>query len=450
MMTLLNPFRKTVFLLSVLVTSMTVLSCEEDIPEECGDISFAVETDDGTNNYTFKLENVTVSDIQWFIDEQINEDETGESFTVELTPGTYSVCVSAFSEACGEILNFCTEIVVEAEGQQDDCPTIEFEYDKTAEGSYVFELDNQDATSVVWKVNDDIVGQEARLEKDLPAGTHEVCVTATFESCDTEVTSCQTIVIEGNGVDCPEEVTFEYAGNDENHYVFELVNEGAASVEWLINEDVIATEEGFEKHFDPGTYEVCVIATFDGCESALTSCQTIVVEEECPEIRFGTNYDESTGMYEFVLGLDDQPTSIKWTVNGDIVGDDDFLEKDFEPGTYEVCVTATFENCLDAITYCETITVEDDEEGCPEMYFVYQAADNGEYHFIADFLGIENLEWYGWFINDDLVEDEGTINNGDNNFIHTFDEPGTYTVCIMTETPECPAGTSFCKEIIIE
>ena len=68
----------------------------------------------------------------------------------------------------------------------------------------------------------------------------------------------------------------------------------------------------------------------------------------------------------------------------------------------------------------------------------------------ADFEGINTIEVYEWFIDDELVDSEGINNNGDNQLSLENLEPGTYEICTFYETPVCPLGVSFCQEIVIE
>lgn len=97
-----------------------------------------------------------------------------------------------------------------------------------------------------------------------------------------------------------------------------------------------------------------------------------------------------------------------------------------------------------SFTSCE---VEDDNQNpsCPELSFKQDGKK-----LVADFEGLENIRVYEWFINDELVETEDSAQQRDNVLDLTNYNPGTYTVCLKAETPDCPNGTEFCKEIRIE
>jgi len=412
--------------------------------EDCPEIGFEKSVNDN-GVYLFDLTNEGAIDVLWTVNGDTVSRET--RLEKELQPGANEVCVIATFENCASGVSYCEVVTVDEVAEE--CPEVSFEYATKDNGLYVFELINENPTSVLWTLNGDTVSRELALEKELSAGAYEVCVYATFENCESGVTYCESIEVAET---CPEDVKFGYDLTASGSYVFTILNEDATIVEWLLDGQVVGTGKTIEKDLGPGTYSMCVIANFENCSITLEYCEDIVIAEDCPEVRFGTN-NSGNGAYEFVLGNTDGLTTVIWEVNGDIVGQQSTLEKTFDPGTFEVCVTATYENCPSGVTYCETITVEDEgSAGCPDMFFAYDEDPDvpNKYRFYADFMGIENLEWYGWYVDGVPMEDEGTINEGDNYFEFTFNEPGTHEVCILTETPDCPSGASYCKEIVIE
>ena len=446
-MTYLNHFRKFPFLIAVIALSFTLFSCEDEIiPEECDAISISASLQ-SDGSYLIKVDSsILFSEFVWTLDTIDLEDITTDSFERLLNPGEYELCVTATSESCEASVNACITFTVEDTGNgEEECPEVEYQLEVSDSGLHIFELINEDAVSVLWTVDGDTVSQELAIEKDFPAGEYEVCVIATFENCESGVTYCETITVEE---ECPL-LSFEVAIDDNGKYVIDVIDEGPVSVLWTVNGDTVGTGSTIEKEFTAGEYEVCVVGTFEGCSSILSHCETFEIEEECPEIRYSVNSDNND--YEFELNVTDDLKTVKWTINEDTVGHEYLLQKALEPGTYEVCVTATYTDCPSGVSYCSEITVEEEaESGCPEMYFAYQSDGSNKYYFFADFEGIENLEWYGWYVDGALIEDEGTLNEGDNHLEFTFNEPGTHEVCIFTETPECAAGTSYCVDIEIE
>ena len=124
------------------------------------------------------------------------------------------------------------------------------------------------------------------------------------------------------------------------------------------------------------------------------------------------------------------------------------LERAFANGMYNVCAEYLSNFCFQEIEFCQSLEVFiPNEDDCPEMFFAFENVQENTYRFFADFIGIENLDWYGWFVDGTLIEEEGLLNGGDNQFEFTFNEPAIHSVCIFTETPDCPSGAEFCVEI---
>ncbi len=178
-----------------------------------------------------------------------------------------------------------------------------------------------------------------------------------------------------------------------------------------------------------------------------------VTTDNCPELAF-ESIRENTHTYLFEADFRAKDSiTYGWYIDGALVeregsnveNSDHKLLWQFDEGTYEVCIKTETPECPEGTSFCRELVIDPKNDKCPEMAF----RRDGDYLF-ADFEGIDRLQWYGWFIDDKLVEDEGILNNGDNKLRLGDLEPGVYEICIMTETPECPRGTFFCKEIKIE
>ncbi|MEQ9403602.1 MAG: hypothetical protein RIM99_08460 [Cyclobacteriaceae bacterium] len=85
-------------------------------------------------------------------------------------------------------------------------------------------------------------------------------------------------------------------------------------------------------------------------------------------------------------------------------------------------------------------------EGCPELFFETEKISQFNYTFTADFPGIENLSSYEWLIDGEVVEIDGTANQGDNLLTESLGF-GLHEICIRAENPECALGTEYCRTI---
>ncbi len=280
--------------------------------------------------------------------------------------------------------------------------------------------------------------------------------------------SCGEDAITTNSTDdCPEMAfTYTNAGSD---YYFEADFPGMENLSWYgwtINDDLVDQEgtnvEGddvLEADFSAsGTYEVCLITETPECPLGASYCQTIEIEggtdpdpsTGCPEMTLV--YTESPTEHQFAVSFpnEDGPEIVFWSVNGTYVGDGLTYTANFsEAGTYEVCAGIETAECPMGEFVCHTVVVEGGEDpvdGCPEIEITY-SQDGSDFQFTANYEG--SLDWYGWTVNGDIVEEEGTINNGDDILTYSFNSIGTYAVCIIHESATCPTLTE-CIDVTIE
>ncbi len=447
------------------------------IEEACLEPEFHTEAiDPFTFVFTADFEGIEETLYTWYVDGDSIETESMDTDRTHIfdyqfdEEGLHEVCIVATSECTDHQVSYCEEIAV---GREDsDCPELHFGVDITDNGHlFTAEFDGMDSIAYTWYVNGNEVDKENfeghdtdhKLLKALEPGTHVVCIAAEIDNCE-EVEFCEEIVVEGHG--CVEELHFTSTQEGEYTYLFEADFEGKEGVpyKWYINEDVVDKEnyEGYDNDhllrwtFGSGEYHVCIVSYQDNCES-VEFCETLFFEEECPDLHFTATAD---GEFAYLFEADfegKENTSYKWYINEDLVDKENYDGHDtdhelywqFSPGEYSVCIVVETDRC-EFVEFCETIIIEGDQTSCPELTFTYDQTGDSTYVFVADFPGIDTLEWYGWFVDGVLVDEEGTMNSGDNTLEYTFDDAGEHRVCIMTETPDCPAGVEYCKEIWVE
>ncbi|MCX2744405.1 hypothetical protein OO013_11035 [Mangrovivirga sp. M17] len=175
----------------------------------------------------------------------------------------------------------------------------------------------------------------------------------------------------------------------------------------------------------------------------------------CPQLSYSIRTDSAFN-YTFIADfpLKDSIPGYQWYINGEFIENDGIeyqgdnqLSKTFEPGEYSVCIAAITDQCMEGTQYCDTIFVKDP---CPQLFFNITDSTNNNYTFSADFTRMDSTT-YNWelYQNGDLLASEFEDGTGDNQFFFQF-MPGTYNMCMKAETPECPQGTSYCKEIVVQ
>ena len=291
-----------------------------------------------------------------------------------------------------------------------------------------------------------------------------------LQSCEEEepITQCSEIQIESKKVSAN---TYAFSAKREN------VKE-SDTYQWSINDSIIRQDTSTLRFtFEvSGTYTVCVLQETPECPKAVRACTEVTVEVpvtpnppavDCPDVEFEVKSQEESGVVSFYKQLSDEDIKnehvFEWFIddtliesegtfkNGEFIPGDGKFEYQFEVGeedqVYKVCLGIETPDCPQSVVYCKEVTIKGKSEPvgeCPDLNF-----DRDGDFLYADFKGIDNLEWYGWYLNDELLENEGTNHNGDNKFSLEGWNPGSYNICLRTETPDCDQAL-FCKSIRIE
>ncbi len=236
--------------------------------------------------------------------------------------------------------------------------------------------------------------------------------------------------------------------------------------EWFVNDSLVDSELVFNDRdnmyvgfFEAGSYEVCIKSETPECPEGTSFCKTITIKEvddKCLEVSFNAEeniVDQNTNVasYTFTPDLDgiEGITNFQWLINDQEVQsngvDQSYSERLKLCNIYEVCLKVATENCPEGVTYCETIDLSCEEE-CPEVSFeIEQDGNSFGYNFYPSFFeGIDDptttLEWY-----DNEVYLGKSSEFPHNNPFYTQLEQGSYLICLVVKTKNCPEGRKWCK-----
>lgn len=274
-----------------------------------------------------------------------------------------------------------------------------------------------------------------------------MCAMLGFSSCVTE----DDLVVETP--DCPE-VTFSRDGNT-LFANFDGIEE-IVRYDWFVDGE-FAESEGTSVDGDnqfslenlaPGNREICTLYETPDCPLGVSFCLDIFIESEesaeCIKPAFSRDGDTLFASFEGIENVQ----VYEWRVDGQFIesdgvnGDNQFSLGNLTSGTYEICTFYETPDCPLGVSFCLDIIIESE---CLDLAF----SRDGDTLF-ADFEGIDTVAFYEWQINGNPTEAEGTANNGDNQLSIADLPAGTYDICIAYESPECPTGSTFCEQIIIE
>ncbi len=255
---------------------------------------------------------------------------------------------------------------------------------------------------------------------------------------------------------CPV-VSFEYEQISLFNYVFEAELDDPDSVftfEWYVDDHMVGSKPRLDKFLYPGEYEICLKSGTPDCQRE-PFCESLEVKDLCPTPSF-----ESEGLhdtlfqwqanfegremisYRWVLYRDDQPVKEKEVGPGS--EDHTFSYPKDTAGFYTLCIKSNWEGC-EPSSFCRNFLV-----GCPELFYrVEKEPDSNEYHFIADFRGV-NFIGYSW-----IVEKDGEfffevpVLPGGSNIMSKEFPPGAYEVCLTAEPESCENRVYYCGDRIV-
>jgi len=364
-----------------------------------------------------------------------------------------------------------TLIFSSCEDKDDDlvvCPELFFEITQENDFTYIFEADfeNRDSLSYEWYIDGEFIANENssrdtiatahQLYRQFEEGTYAVCIKAETPDCPNGMTFCKEITIgDSNDLGCAD---LWYSNDGDYLYADYRGAKDDALYTWYVNGEEISpfpnprdnTSKFPLEKLDSGAYKICVTSRIEGCDAISEFCEEVIIEnkdKDCPELTLSRDGDY---LYADYRGADDT-TIYSWFVNGQETNDSTrkFPLIQVDAGTYRICVTSRIDGC-DAISETCKEVIIDDTSDCPELFFEAIKENPNYYSFIADFEGRDALT-YEWFINGEYIDSDGVNSTtlADHRLEYQFGA-GTYEICIMAETPDCPKGIRFCKTIEIE
>jgi len=349
-------------------------------------------------------------------------------------PGTYTACLAAWAwntqtqDTCWA--DHCETIVITGPDPCDQLQACILPIDQD-NGNFLFENCSTAPTGAVfeWTFGDGTgtAGYHVEHHYDQP-GTYTVCLLATWGNCAEN--ACITVVVENNASPCDQlnagfQVTvdgpvaiFHTGSNSNQHYI------------WYFGDGTSGDgPQPVHTYSAPGTYTACLAVwawdpqTQDTCWA--DHCETVVITGTDPCDQLNTCFipnDFGNGTW-FFDNCTSGPigTQYSWSFGDGTNNTVTHAEHHYDqPGTYTVCLTAYWQNCVDST--CTTITVPDSSP-CDELTAGFEASSAGlGVNFANDAI---ELSWtYLWQFGD------GTTGSGPNPY-HTYPGSDSYTVCLL-------------------
>ncbi|MBK8499015.1 MAG: PKD domain-containing protein [Flavobacteriales bacterium] len=400
-----------------------------------------------------------------------------QPFHTYAAPGTYEVClyaISVYNTGSGILLTcadtLCAPVVIE--GVNDPCDGLDASFwagnNGGNPGSIFYSASSGLGPHWLWSFGDGTYSDNG------PQGTHSYMAPGTYELCLTvwawvpstqdtcSETTCQTVVIEGNGNTCDDLLVEFTSSTTPNGTQFTSVTVGAGvQTTWAWNFGDGSSGSGpnpFHNYSTPGTYQVCVTVTsFYEVNGQLITCVDEYCNEVviggggniCDELNAGFTWNGGISGVQFSNGTTGTgfQTTWAWTFgDGGTSTDAQPFHTYTAAGVYQVClvVVSMYETSAGIITCASDFCAEVEVSGvgpCNSLNacFAVVEVDNNSFIFENCTTPSTNIQ-YVWSFGD------GTSESGAN-ADHSYAAPGTYTVCLTAYWENCIDSTCVTIEV---
>ena len=455
---------------------LSTMNCEDEyceeivIPEPCTGLEITLES---------IIDPATIIEIAWLLEtiEGIDIDEgaieivlggaTGE-ISLCIPDGCYSMTLTGPEDFSFDIIILLMELaelpidpvsialddstlVVEFAINSDcknevECPDQLWSGPTETCGCYAFEVGSAaDSPQVSWYFGEDGPYFEGHFADYCweENGTYTVTAVYSSETCPQETYTTE-VVVDCFGNDC--ELDVEYEQNDCGQGVYEVVEAPEnASIWWTINGDWLAeSSDVLEVNLEPGEYTICAFYETPDCPMGSEWCVEFFIDnctEPCNINVEIISSDDCTNA--FVMEAYDYPegASLVWTINGDVVDDDNYLSWDApEFGEYQICVAYETPDCPNGAFWCETFFYENCDP-CPQEIWMSEGNNCGCYEFeIGSFVEGESVTWdFG----------NGVTIEGGHYIEYCYEEDGEYIITAWYESSECEGMLYTLGEAIV-
>lgn len=273
-------------------------------------------------------------------------------------------------------------------------------------------------------------------------GTYTVCLRI-YASTGCVDSICKTITVTSVPTPtCNADFSYQVAANGTVYFNNASTTSAGPNVQyyWHFGDGMTGSaQNAVYTYTTPGTYNVCMAMFANGCMDSI--CKTVVVNFTPPppcnanfNYQLGANGNVTFTNTSSTLGTN---TQYHWDFGNGIFSTTTNASYQFQPGTYNVCLTIWNNNCADTI--CKTITIPPPTTTC-NANFNFQVGSNGTVSFTnTSTSSSSNVQYYWLFGN-------GTTSSVKNPTIG-YKANGTYNVCLKISSNGCI--DSICKTVVI-
>jgi PKD repeat protein len=360
-------------------------------------------------------------------------------------PGTYTACLLVWAwnpqtqDSC--FADHCETVVITG-GNPCDSLSACFEPIELPGGGYYFEncTGMLPGSQFFWDFGDGhgSNGLHAEHHYDQP-GTYTVCLIAEWLNCID--TTCTTIVVSGDSLCDGLAVTMSWNQGSNNSVLFSgTANFAPDGYLWDYGDGEHGYDQTVTHTYDPGTYTACFSAYLWNEQAQDTcwahTCQTVTITGGNPCDNLNAGFQVTTvGPVATFHSSNSTAQHYEWSFGDGTSGYGPMPVHTYaEPGTYTACLLAwawnpqTQDTCY--ADHCETVVIAGGDP-CDSLSACFEPIElpGGGYYF-ENCTGMLPGSQFFWDFGD------GHGSNG-LHAEHHYDQPGTYTVCLIAEWQNC-------------
>lgn len=272
-------------------------------------------------------------------------------------------------------------------------------------------------------------------------GVYYVCLTISGDGCYDVY--CDTIEVV---IDCQADFGYNLVPTTPILVQFTDLSTGFPNVwMWTFGDGTSSTEQNpVHAYPDPGSYNVCLTIFSNNSNCTDSICKTVIIPDS---VNCEAVYVYDIDPYNpLELIFTDQSTGNitdwEWDFgDGTISQEQNPVHLFPEPGEYLVCLNVsnsdTMEYCFHFI--CKTINIQDTVVCQSDFTAIADSSSNVQYLYYFNDLSAGNPDNWFWEFGDGNISHE-------QNPVHTYDDAGTYQVCLNVWNSNNPAcSDSWCK-----
>lgn len=400
--------------------------------------SFQVIPDSSGHTFTFVNTSAgTYTHVNWSFDDGTSS--TQAQPVHQYANGAYIVCLTIYDTSgtgCQAIS--CDTLIV---GPSGGC-NASFVY-STNPGSTSISFTNISSggfTNVQWAFGDGTFSSQLNPSHVYPApGNYAVCLTVSAPNTLCSSTTCDSITVPGaaacdahfNAYDTTGQVVFIPA-----------VYNQFWTYSWSFGDGTGSNQMSPSHSYNSaGPHYVCLTVTDSLNNCTQTICDTVYQNSQPLPCNAYISYQVASNGVVYFYGYNNgggTVSSYHWVFSDGTTSTQQNPVHTFNAaGTYSVCLIIQGPNCSDST--CASITIQA-PASCDAM-FGYQASPSGQVYFNGWNNGGGTVNTWTWYFGD------GTSDTSQFPF-HQYNSPGTYTVCLYIQGPNCADST--CSTVTIQ